>query len=292
PGGFPGRWAWGGTPGGAPGSPPAVPASTWPGASRTSPARPPPPRTAATASRPGCCRPGSPPPRPPAATSPSLPPGRGPSLSRTSSARASTCSIRVPFWSNSPEPAGPALLLRVSALQDRDPAQVTGCPAGAVGCAADGVELAGGEGGAVRAGVEGTVGAGQADRDNRGEGMRDPGDAGTVPRWPRRRGEPWAAQEGQGRDVGRRRRVGEVAADRDTGQRGAERQGEHPGRGAGDHGGYGGMPGQAAVPGGEHARGGASTAAEPGVVPERGQAFPPGREPGLTGPRLRHPRIR
>src|SRR5262249_54819364 len=54
-----------------------------------------------------------------------------------------------------------------SALQDRDPAQVPGSPAGAVGCAADRVELAGVEGAPVQPAVEGNVRAGQADRDNR-----------------------------------------------------------------------------------------------------------------------------
>jgi hypothetical protein len=41
------------------------------------------------------------------ATSPWSPRSQGPSLSRTCSARASTCSTPAPFWSSSPEPAGP-----------------------------------------------------------------------------------------------------------------------------------------------------------------------------------------
>ena len=48
--------------------------------------------------RPRCCRPGSPTPQPPAATSPSLPRCQDPSLSRTCRARASTCSIPAPLW--------------------------------------------------------------------------------------------------------------------------------------------------------------------------------------------------
>jgi hypothetical protein len=48
--------------------------------------------------RPRCCRPDSPTPQPPAATSPLLPRCQDPSLSRTRSARASTCSIPAPLW--------------------------------------------------------------------------------------------------------------------------------------------------------------------------------------------------
>jgi len=62
------------------------------------PVRRPHPRTAAAASRPLCCRPGSPTPRPRAATSPSSRPSRGPSRSRTPSARVSICSTPEPCW--------------------------------------------------------------------------------------------------------------------------------------------------------------------------------------------------
>jgi len=58
---------------------------------------------AAGGCRPRCCRPGSPTPQPPAATSPSLRRCQDPSLSRTCSARASTCSIPAPFGCGNPE---------------------------------------------------------------------------------------------------------------------------------------------------------------------------------------------
>ena len=82
----------------ATGSSPAALAFAWRRASRSSPARRQRPRTAARGCRPRCCRPGSPTPQPPAATSPSLPRCQDPSLSRTCSARALTCSIPAPRW--------------------------------------------------------------------------------------------------------------------------------------------------------------------------------------------------
>ncbi len=78
--------------------------------SRSSPARRPRPRTAAVVCTPHCCRPGSPTPRPLAATSPSSPPSQDRSPSRTRNARASICSTPAPSWSSSPEPAHPATL--------------------------------------------------------------------------------------------------------------------------------------------------------------------------------------
>ena len=82
----------------ATGSSPAAPAFAWRRASRSSPARRQRLRTAAGGCRPRCCRPGSPTPRPLVATSPSLPRCQDPSLSRTCSGRASTCSIPAPLW--------------------------------------------------------------------------------------------------------------------------------------------------------------------------------------------------
>ena len=78
------------------------PACASPRASRSSPGRPPHPRTAAAASRPRCSRPGSSTPRRRAATSPSSSPSRHRSPSRTRSAGVSTCSTPAPCWSRQP----------------------------------------------------------------------------------------------------------------------------------------------------------------------------------------------
>ena len=87
------------------GSSPAAPACARRRASRSSPAPQPRPRTAAGVSTPRCSGLGSPTPQPPAATSPSSPRSLRPSLSRTRSVGASTCSTPAPSSSSGAESA-------------------------------------------------------------------------------------------------------------------------------------------------------------------------------------------